>query len=166
MTSWMRDAFACTTVEPAAAAQTAVTAGGAGDATEVNGKTLDRTLFTNVTESLAAIVFGVTTLAAAETLTIAANWEEADSDFATNKRDVPDADVIAATVVRTGAATAKGFFAILPLNLQLVTKNFIRVVWTPNLSRAGTDTATVMSSYLFAAPQESPAARTGPGIVA
>lgn len=123
---------------------TSVTAGGSGDATEVDGSSIDTQGLDS--ESVDLIVHGSATLDEDETLTIAGNWQDSadDQSFA----DVGDA--LAATVVATGptgGGTVEFTLKLGSLNLALA-RRYVRAQVTPDLSRANTDTASIMGVYV------------------
>lgn len=139
-----------------AAAETDVTAGGAGDNTEVNGAWIDTQGF----ESLEFLMTYTATLAAAATLSLAANVQDADDISGTGAADVSTdyLSALPATVVSTGAtggSTNKGAYA-LGIDLTMC-KRYVRVQFTPNLSAANTDTAKIGATYLLGGAKYPPA---------
>lgn len=137
-----------------AAANTAVTAGGAGDNTEVVGVTLDRAQLGFPQSCVVAISF-TATLAAAATLTIAWDIDEG------NAANLSDAEVLTAqtaTVVATGpvgGGTVTGTFEVsVPL---MGAGRYLRLNFTPNLSAANTDTAALAAVLVFGGADRLPA---------
>ncbi|MFP1646112.1 hypothetical protein [Pontitalea aquivivens] len=129
-----------------AAANTAVTAGGAGDNTEVAGVILDRAAIGFPQSAVVAIPF-TATLAAGATLSIAWDIDEG------NNSGLSDAEVLAsaaAAVVATGpvgGGTVSGTFeANVPLSGA---GRYVRLNFTPNLSAANTDTAALSAVVVF-----------------
>lgn len=121
-----------------AAANTAVTAGGSGDATEVDGAWID----VGDAEGISFLIGFTTTIQEAETLTIAANAQDADDSSGTNAADFGTA--ITATTVATGPSgdgTVTGV-AIATFNARAA-REYMRIQFTPNLSASGTDTAAI-----------------------
>ncbi len=166
MTAYTRDSLTHILGSPITDAETAVTAAGAGDATEVDGNTIDLSLLSESPQEITAIVFGVTTLATTETLSITANWQEAsNTGFSTDVGDVPDGDILAAVVAVTavGAETDVPFMARISLNMQLVTQSFVRLQWTPDLSAGSLDVATIFGVYLIGGGQVLPTTAVGRG---
>lgn len=128
---------------------TTATAGGSGDATEVNGAYIDVTGY----DSLKVLVPYVTTLAASETLTFAANLQDATAIGGTGVADF--GTEIAATVVATGAVT--GGTGVVEMDFDVSqSRGFVRVQITPNLSRANTDTAAFSAVYVLGGALRQP----------
>ncbi len=109
-----------------------LTAAGAGDATEVTSASIDRLGFDSVQLQVAIR----TTCATAETMVLTVKISESDDDstFAT-------AVVLASAVtVVTGGASAQT--VIYSLNISMAGRaRYFKILLTPNLSAAGTDTA-------------------------
>jgi len=121
-----------------------VTAGGTGDATEVDCDYVD----TQGLGSLKAVVVYTATLAAAATLSITANFQE-DADG--NGVGTDYGAALAATVVATGpegGGTVKG---TVELDLRTVAgaDRYLRLQFTPNLSAADTDVAELAAIYVL-----------------
>ena len=134
-----------------AAANTAVTAGGGGDATEVTGVIIDRAALGWPESAVLAIPYSAV-LAAAETLTLAYSVKEGN---ASNLSDAAVLQSAAAAVVATGAGTITGCFEVsIPLRGA---GRYVRADWTPNLSRAGTDTAALSAVMAFGGANRLPA---------
>lgn len=134
---------------------TAATAGGSGDATEVDGVAIDRLALGDRAESGLVVIAGRATMASGETLTIAANLQDSP-----NNSDWTDhSTVLATTTVLSaagGALTASAFQVQLPVDLRGA-ERYVRVQATPNLSRAGTDTAEMFGVLVLGGQQELPA---------
>lgn len=134
MTVGLRDIGSLIRVDRAAA-NTAVTAGGAGDNTLVTGVIIDRAAIGWPESAVVAIPF-TTTLAAAQTLSVSGVVQEGD---ASNLSDAVTHQTIASQVLATGAGTVTGTMEVsVPLRGA---KRYIRVNFTPDLSAANTDTA-------------------------
>ena len=103
-----------------------------------------------------AMLCGVATLAAGETLSFTGNYQHGDTTG--TYTDIGDA--LTSTVVATGpdGGGAVGFQLKLP-NLDLSqAKRFVRFQATPNFSRTGTDTAIIGGLIVVGGPQNQPAA--------
>jgi hypothetical protein len=118
------------------------TAGGAGDAAEVNGPWIDR----RGHDSCAVFIGYRCTLAAAATLSIAANLQDANdaagalpADFG---KPMPNG------VRHTGAGT--NVTGVLKLNFDLtMARSHIRLQFTPDLSAGTVDTAVLFAMIVF-----------------
>lgn len=149
MNTLQRNFGALNTVKRAAA-NTAATAGGTGDNTEVTGVIIDRAALGWPKSAVLVIPF-TATLAATETLQIAVSVKEGE---ASNLSDAAVLKAVAATTVATGpggGGTVTGEYEV-ELNLEGAGR-YIRADWTPNLSRANTDTA-ALSAVLSFGPGE------------
>ena len=134
-----------------AAANTAVTAGGAGDATAVVGVILDRAAL-GWPDSIVIAVPWTATLAAAATLAIATSLQHGDQS---NLSDVTTLSSTAGVVVGTGVGTLTG---TLEVNLSLRgSKRYIRAGFTPDLSAANTDTAALSAVIVSGGAARLPA---------
>lgn len=137
MTTQIRNIGALIAVRRAAA-NTAVTAGGAGDNTAVTGAIIDRAAIGFPQSAVLAIPF-TATLAAGETLSIGYTVQEG------NAADLSDAQTLqtsALAVVATGpggGGTVTGCFEVDVLLSGA--GRYVRANFTPDLSRSGTDTA-------------------------
>ena len=117
---------------------TAVTAGGGGDATEVNGAYVDVT----DAEGITFLIGFTATLGDGETLTIAANAQDADDVSGTGVADFGTA--IAATTVATGPSGGGTVTGCAIAHFDAAgAREAMRLQFTPNLSRANTDTAAI-----------------------
>ncbi|HET7233254.1 MAG TPA: hypothetical protein VFJ16_24800 [Longimicrobium sp.] len=130
----------------------AVTAGGAGDNTEVNGPWVDRQGYA----SAKLVITFKAVLAAAATLTIAANLQEATDSAGTGAADFGAAH--AAATAATGAGGGSTEYGVVELDLNLTTaERYVRAQFTPNLSAANTDTAVVSAVLVLGGGTNIPA---------
>lgn len=128
-----------------------VTAGGTGDATEVNCAWIDRRGFA----SLKAVITYTATLAASATLTFAANLQDASDSSGTGAGDYGTA--LAATVVATGPGGGGTLGGVVELDFDLSgTDRYVRLQATPNLSAANTDVCEFGVTYILAGATENP----------
>lgn len=133
-------------------AAVAVTAGGTGDATEADGGWIDRQGF----DSLDAVIAFTTALAADQTLTIAANFQDADTIGGSGAADFGEAH--AATVYATGDSGGSTETGVAQIGIDLtMARRYVRIQFTPNLSRANTDTANLQQTYILAGAKDVPA---------
>jgi type IV secretory pathway TrbL component len=109
-----------------------VTAAGAGDNTAVTGATIDRRGYGSAKVTVAY----KTTLASAETLQFAIEYQESDDNSSWGTATA----LQAATTAKTGVATNAVGEVSHDLNLG-GKKRYIRFNYTPNLSAGSTDTA-------------------------
>ena len=149
MTAGLRDIGALIKVDRAAA-NIAVTAGGAGDNTLVTGAIIDRAAQGWPESAVLAIPYTVT-LAAAQSLTISGVIQEGD---AANLSDAVTHQTIAATIVATGAGTFNGVMEVsVPLR---GCKRYLRANFTPDLSAATIDTAALAAVLVFGGANRVP----------
>lgn len=145
MTSQIRNIGALISVMNAAA-NTAATAGGTGDATEVVGLIIDRTLIGLPQSAVFAIPFAAV-LAEGETLSLAYTIESSGADDMSGAVDLLTG---AATVVATGptgGGTVRGCYEVaVPL---MGAGQYVRGNFTPDLSSANTDTAALSAVFVF-----------------
>jgi hypothetical protein len=138
-----------------ASAFVAVTAAGAGDNTAVNGLVLDRQALKMPSCAEVDVLFQAT-LAADATLSVTAFKVQDSADGAT----FADYEVFAAPgVVATGpggGGTVRGQVRK-GVNLSSA-RRYVRVVFTPDLSAANTDTASLVASAAFSGFDALPAA--------
>lgn len=128
-----------------------VTAGGSGDATEVNCAWIDRRGFA----SLKAVVTFTTTLAAAATLTFAANLQDASDGSGTGAADFGTA--LPATVVATGPGGGGTVTGVVELDFDVTgADRYCRLQVTPNLSAANTDVLEFGVTYILAGATDNP----------
>lgn len=125
---------------------TAVTAGGTGDTTAVNGATIDRVSL-GMPSSAVFAISARATMASGETLKCTAKFQDSANDS-----DWTDyGDALALTTIVTaagGAATAKAGHLKLGVDLTGA-RRYVRAVVQPDMSRAGTDTATIAAMVLL-----------------
>lgn len=134
MTAQLRDIGSLIKVDRAAA-NTAVTAGGAGDNTLVTGVIIDRAAIGWPESAVVAIPF-TATLSASQTLSITPVVQEGN---AANLADAANLAAPGAQIVATGAGTVTGTYE---LNVSLRgAGRYVRVNFTPDLSAGATDTA-------------------------
>ena len=134
-----------------AAANTAVTAGGAGDNTLVTGDIIDLAAY-GWPESAVLMIPWVTTLAAAATLTIGGVVQTGPDDALASVRTL---QTITGAVVRTGAVT--GGKGMREVNVSLRgADRYLRGNFTPDLSAANTDTAALSAVWVFGGAERLP----------
>lgn len=136
-----------------ASANTAVTAGGGGDNTEVTGVIIDRAALGWPESAVLAIPF-TTTLAASETLSIAYTVASSQADNLSNPTTVRTAALAAVATGPGGGGTVTGTFEV-DLNLRGAGR-YVRANWTPDLSRANTDTAALSAVLVFGGSNRLP----------
>ena len=134
-----------------AAAGVDATAAGTGDNTEVNGAYIDRSDFFSVK----CVIAYTATLAEGETLSIAANLQDATSAAGAGVADFGTA--YASTVVATGGTGGSTETGVLELDFDLLTADqFIRLQFTPDLSAGATDVAELAAVYILGGSNENP----------
>lgn len=133
-----------------AAANTAATAGGAGDNTAVTGVIIDRAALGWAESVVVAIPF-TTTLASAQTLSVSWTLQHGEDS------GLSDAATLAtsgAAVVATGAGTVAG---VVEAGVSLRgARRYVRLNFTPDLSAANTDTAALSAVLVFAGANRLP----------
>lgn len=128
------------------------TAAGAGDATEVDGQSIDLTTL-GYPKSAKLVISYKTTLAASKTLALAHNLQQYNgstwADFGT---------VTASTVVATDSGSGSTLYGTVEVDydLSLLDYNTIRAQFTPDLNASGTDTAIISAVLLFGGQAELP----------
>lgn len=128
------------------------TAGGSGDATEVDGQWIDRMGF----KSAKLVVTFDATLGDGDTLSIAANLQDATDASGTGAADFGDA--LADAVVATGGTGGSTEVGAVELDVNLTEANrFVRAQFTPDLSASTTDTAIVAATLVLGGPNRKPA---------
>lgn len=135
-----------------ACAAVAATAGGAGDAAEVNGQWIDRQGF--LSAKLIVAYQGV--LGDGDTLSVAANLQDATDGSGTGAADfgTAAADAVRATG-GSGGSTERG---VVEIDVDLSgAKQFVRAQFTPNLSAANTDTAILSAVLVLGGAEAIPA---------
>ncbi|ODT13079.1 MAG: hypothetical protein ABS57_19755 [Mesorhizobium sp. SCN 65-12] len=141
-----------------ATAFTALTAGGAGDNTNINGIAIDRFVGGSLALNAEILLAFTATLAATKALLLKGVkiWH---GDDGVNWAVDPYASIVDPGQVAVGAAggsTEKGVFK---LGVDLGSaKRFIRVDFTPDLNAANTDTGTVVAILNLAGFDRLPAA--------
>lgn len=141
--------------------QASATAGGTGDATTVTGYTIDRMKIGSSgsagsmpLSALVAVLFAAT-LASGKTLSV--TFDVQDSPDGTNFSDYQTA---AAAVVATGPSGGGAVTGQAVLQVSLTSaRRYVRLLFVPDLSATGTDTATAIGAAFvggfdrLAAPQ-------------
>jgi len=132
----------------AAGNQTA-TAGGSGDATQVDGAWVSRKTATgSIALSAKAIISYTATLTAAATLKFAAQFQDAVDAAGAGAANYGDA--IASTTAATGGGGGTTETGTAEFDVDLGgAREFIRIRVTPDLSAGATDTAAWSAIYLF-----------------
>lgn len=129
---------------------TSATAGGTGDNTAITGVTVDRLAFPLVNPPLCAslLLLFDTTLAAAATLSLKTVkiQDSADGSTWADYKTFTDPGVVATGP--GGGGNVKGSTR-LGVNLSSA-RRYVRAVFTPDLSAANTDTASVLAALVFA----------------
>lgn len=155
MHSLYRDLFANVKATPALAAGFTAETEQSGLAIKVSD------LQTKAEQSAALILAGLSDNGGNDDITISANWQQADdAAFTENVEDIPDHEVIAAEVTSLTASGGR-YFACLPLNLQLVTRAYVRPQFTVVAEGAGAHASHAI--VVTGTPYESPAPRSGAG---
>ena len=133
----------------------AATAGGTGDATEVNGAWQSRMSKGGIALSAKLVVSFTATLAAGATLTFAGNFQDALDAAGTGAADFGAA--VPAAVVATGGAGGSTETGTFEVDVDLSgAREFIRSQMTPNLSAASTDTCAWHMDYVFFGDHRQP----------
>ncbi len=128
-------------------AATSLTAGGTGDATAVTGVSIDRFGFDGggIAGSLVAGILYDATLTSGATLTM--DWEVQHSADASTWETLDSGS----ETVATGTDSVTAFADLLEIDVDLTPANrYVRLVFTPDLSASGTDTATAQAAGFFA----------------
>lgn len=137
-----------------AGANTAVTAGGGGDNTAVTGVIIDRAAIGWATSAVVFIPF-TATLGANETLSVA--WTLQDGDAA-NLSDAGTFASAGSAAVANGGGSGATVTGQLEANVRLAgAKRYVRLNFTPDLSRANTDTAALSANLVFGGAERLPA---------
>lgn len=147
---------------------TAVTAGGAGDATAINGAWTDRSLGSvmGLAGSAKVIVGYKTTLAANKALLIAFKAQDADDGSGTNSADAgadayPNGAAYASTAVKTDGGSGGTYTGTVEFDVNLTgLRQFWRPVVTPDLNASGTDTATITSVVIMFGSDRGPISKS------
>lgn len=134
------------------------TAAGAGDATEVNGDYVSRLGDHGLAMSAKLVITFTAALGQGETLTFAANFQDADDVSGTEAADY--GDLVAATVVATGDSAGSTEKDTVEIDVDLSgAREFVRSQITPNLSRGATDTVEWSAALVFFGDKNQPATR-------
>ncbi len=137
-----------------AAANTAITAGGGGDNTQVTGVIIDRAALGWPQSCVVAIPFSAV-LAAAATLSLAATVQ---SGNAANLSDATTLATRANGVVATGPGGGGTVTGEVEIDVDLSgAGRYVRVNFTPDLSAANTDTAALSAVMAFGGAIRLPA---------
>lgn len=131
---------------------TPVTAGGSGDATDANGISIDlMATGRQKAEAILILAQATSVLGAAATMALAIRLQDSDTGSG-GWVDVVDprtpAAIFSATTTSTAGAATVPSVTKLSVPLEYC-KRYVRVVATPNLSAANTDTATVQAIALL-----------------
>ena len=132
------------------------TAGGSGDATEVDGAWVDRQL-DDIGLALSAklVITFTATLETGETLSFSGNFQDATSSAGAGADDFSTA--FTATVVATGDSAGSTETGTYEVDIDLAGANrYIRSQITPNLSRSGTDTCEWSAAIVFFGDHRQP----------
>jgi hypothetical protein len=131
----------------------AATAGGTGDNTEVDGVWIDRLGYLS-----AKLIVGVrAVLGQGETVTLAANLQDAADSAGTGAADYGAA--LAATTAATGGSGGSTEHGRIVADFDLSgARRYVRAQFTPNLSRANTDTAIAYAVLMLGGADKLPAA--------
>jgi hypothetical protein len=137
-----------------ATANAAATAGGSGDNTAVTGVIIDRAAHGWAQSAVFTVPF-TTTLAAAATLSVVMTVQDGD---AANLSDAATLATRANAVVATGPSGGGTVTGVVELNVNLSgAKRYVRLNFTPDLSRANTDTAELSGVAVFGGAIRLPA---------
>ena len=120
------------------------TAASTGDATEVTpGDDIDMDPYT----SGLVVINYITTLTAAKTLSFGLQKEDSATDGGSKSADV---EVLASTVVATGALTASHGVYVIPIPGDTLKSwaRFVNLLITPDLSHTSADTVTWSASFI------------------
>ena len=130
-----------------------VVAAGAGDASEDSGAWIDRQGYL----SGKLVISYEAVLAATETLSIAANIQDATDSSGTGAADFGTA--FANAVVATGQAGGSTERGTVEIDVDLNLANqYLRSQVTPDLSASATDTAIITATFILGGAQELPPA--------
>lgn len=136
-----------------AAAPASLTAGGAGDNSEVTGVVIDTAALGPRCNSVVFALAARAVLTQDKKLTVSAKIEHSE-DGQSNWSDlVPSATVIELTGDYQGSTELGD--AKVKTSLEYANR-YIRLKFTPDLNASGTDTATVQSVALFGGPERMP----------
>ncbi len=137
-----------------AAANTAATAGGSGDNTAVTGVIIDRAAFGWAQSAVFAVPF-TATLGATETLSVAMTVQHGEDS---GLSDVGTLATRANAVVATGPSGGGTVTGTVEFDVNLSgARRYVRLNFTPDLSRANTDTAALSAVTVFGGAIRLPA---------
>lgn len=152
----VHDSGAYITTKAGAGVGDLITAGGTGDATEINTGWIDRQGYGSCT----IFAFGKASVADGETLVASGNLQDSASSDGSSPSDFGTA-VSAVTII--SAADSAGGITDSPFGEKLGSFNlagagrYIRWQGTPNLSASGTDTADICFGIVLGGPAVVPA---------
>lgn len=136
-----------------AAANTAATAGGSGDDTLVTGVILDRAGIGYPQSAVLAIPFSAV-LGEGETLEIGYTVQTGNADNLSDAATLASGDKAVVATGPSGGGTVTGTFRVdLPLGGA---GRYVRANFTPDLSRANTDTAALSAVLIFGGADRLP----------
>lgn len=136
-----------------AAANAAVTAGGAGDNTAVTGVIIDRAALGWAESAVLAVPF-TTTLAQAATLSLAYTFQHGE---ASNLSDAATLASATTAVIATGGAGGSTETGVFEVGVSLRgARRYVRLNFTPDLSAGATDTAALSAVIVFAGANRLP----------
>ena len=139
----------------AAGAPIAIIAAGAGDNVQVVGATVDRLGTSGMPDSAVVTVAGLAALAAAATLTVAAEIQESVDGNVWAAAEV----LYAATIVATGPGGGGNVTFLRETDVNLRGRlRFFRINVTPDLSAGAVDTAVVTATALLGGASVVPVA--------
>lgn len=138
-----------------AAAGVDVTAAGSGDATEVDGAWIDRRGY----NSIKVVIPYTATLAESETISVAANLQDASASDGTGAADFGTA--LSSTVQATGDTGGSTETGVVEMDFDVSgADRYVRIQFTPDLSASATDTAELAAVYVLAGSNENPVTAT------
>ncbi len=155
MNSAAHDLAAEIPVVRAAILNTAATAAGSGDSTTITGASIDLTSLGARFNSAALMVGSSATMASGESLAVKYILQ-----YSSNDSDWTGVATVATLYTHTatgGAATAAARGGVVNMDLTKAGR-YIRATVTPDLSRAGTDTAVVAAVWAFGGADRIPVA--------
>lgn len=126
----------------AACVNTAVTAGGAGDNTAITGVAIDRLATAGLPLNAQIVIYWTATLAQAATLTVKTVKVQDSADGSTWADFATYADPGVVSTGPTGGGTLTDVLEIAGSDLSSA-RRYVRLVFTPDLSAANTDTARI-----------------------
>lgn len=126
---------------------TALTAGGAGDNTEVSGQIIDRLAYGDP-QSVAILVAWKATLAASKKLSLkSVKLEHGD---ASNLSDAANFATPADVDVKVDGGSGGTYHGCQKYSVNLAgSKRYVRLKITPDLDASATDTATIAAAFVF-----------------